>query len=124
MRISDWSSDVCSSDLTVEDLAARLGDEEAGVLVAHRFVEPHRDATDRVHETLEADEVDLDVVVDRNPEVLLDRVDQHLLALSVGAVDPTGRAVGDGAPQVAGDRQARSEEHTSELQPIMRISYA
>src|SRR3546814_21026916 len=30
MRISDWSSDVCSSDLHVDRLLDRMGDEEEG----------------------------------------------------------------------------------------------
>src|SRR3546814_8786112 len=42
MRISDWSSDVCSSDLGVERLlvAADLGDQQADV---------HADARHRLH---------------------------------------------------------------------------
>src|SRR3546814_7204188 len=33
MRISDWSSDVCSSDLAVDGLEADVGDRIAGRLV-------------------------------------------------------------------------------------------
>src|SRR3546814_3568190 len=33
MRISDWSSDVCSSDLTVQDtIAAAIGGRDAGMI--------------------------------------------------------------------------------------------
>src|SRR3546814_1359464 len=82
MRISDWSSDVCSSDLRIPGdaavNAARLGT-----------------AAER-----------------RNIGARPDR------GVDAGAV------LGDG---IAGDgdgRAGRSEEHTSELQSLMRISYA
>src|SRR3546814_1289735 len=97
MRISDWSSDVCSSDLRdgCETHAAR-GDRDDADL--YRPASPRRRAR--------------------------------------GADRPSGgRAALDGRPchrRVAPvDRQARaaidaqrSEEHTSELQSLMRISYA
>src|SRR3546814_5586713 len=35
-----------------------------------------------------------------------------------------GRQLGDGAGRIAADEEVRSEEHTSELQSLMRISYA
>src|SRR3546814_6833779 len=38
--------------------------------------------------------------------------------------DRDAAAVGQGAPAVAGRPGERSEEHTSELQSLMRISYA
>ena len=60
----------------------------------------------RVDEVLEAAEVDLDVVVDRDAEVLADRVDEHLPAPAVGRVDAVVLAgVGDRHPQVAWERQ-------------------
>src|SRR3546814_9346942 len=82
MRISDWSSDVCSSDLRLPrdpeltaDLRHRLAvqkpSDEPQALVHHRTLLPRH---------------------------------RHL---------PTGMPVG-----------RRSEEHTSELQSLMRISYA
>src|SRR3546814_2172014 len=37
MRISDWSSDVCSSDLVAQIVARRSGED-------HRFLRHHRDA--------------------------------------------------------------------------------
>src|SRR3546814_14696367 len=36
MRISDWSSDVCSSDLRVEDLKLRSRDRELRAVDLHR----------------------------------------------------------------------------------------
>src|SRR3546814_3133974 len=99
MRISDWSSDVCSSDLLLrrEDRAQRIR---------------------RVHRSRQGAGY-------AQPAY---RRDRHLCALRLRQFlvdrDPDGgdrRARAQPAPD---DRQARSEEHTSELQSLMRISYA
>src|SRR3546814_7321121 len=96
MRISDWSSDVCSSDLrdeegaradaeTVGERDRNRGDQHRDRRVGQKFGEHHR-------QQIENDERDQ----------------------RAEAVD-------------AGDEQFgrfRSEEHTSELQSLMRISYA
>src|SRR3546814_8899345 len=114
MRISDWSSDVCSSDLAGElflDGAAgrprRLGervDVGAGL---------QRDAGDDADEFLEllvlGDKIgfaiDLD---DRAPGALDGNADQ---ALGGGAAGLLG-----GGGEALGAQPVRSEEHTSELQ--------
>src|SRR3546814_6820507 len=95
MRISDWSSDVCSSDLHA-DIAGRkrqqVGLRSAEIpLCQRRFPAP-------------------------------DRLDQEVFARRQIAIRhrQTGRIVG--IPAVEG--VIRSEEHTSELQSLMRISYA
>src|SRR3546814_6778637 len=92
MRISDWSSDVCSSDLqhAAQQLdvlgKARVGGFEL-LHLAHR-----------VH-------------------------DRGVVAAAELAADFGQRAGGELLGEVHGDL-ARSEEHTSELQSLMRISYA
>src|SRR3546814_4103668 len=98
MRISDWSSDVCSSDLPV----ARQ------VEVAH-YLRPQQAA---------------DVgAVGVGPAGIE-------LAAGRGAADVVAALQRQGleaaSRQVAGSGEAvvRSEEHTSELQSLMRISYA
>src|SRR3546814_2998375 len=99
MRISDWSSDVCSSDLfcTLIPDPARGGE---GVLHGGRepVLRPH-------------------AVVDGN----------HRPAGPVGQM-PTDAVMGvDVADHPAAAMEIdedRSEEHTSELQSLMRISYA
>src|SRR3546814_3444516 len=89
MRISDWSSDVCSSDLVA--LAARQVEHLAEV----DFQEILRDGK-------------------RAPEI-------EPPMPAVGEESPAQAAVGD---VVDAAEIARSEEHTSELQSLMRISYA
>src|SRR3546814_4223318 len=108
MRISDWSSDVCSSDLDRPFLLER----DEGVPAA-----------------------DFDVVKGgfNDRAIVEDRADlpDDLLALLQRR---TGRQFIFDLAVVAVDRrlellrqdheQDRSEEHTSELQSLMRISYA
>src|SRR3546814_10504599 len=101
MRISDWSSDVCSSDL----VAAAL-DEEAGDAAGAEQREGG---------------------VERDMAVGVGRHLRHLDAgLPIGL--EAGRLValvGHQQRRVLGRaRHQRSEEHTSELQSLMRISYA
>src|SRR3546814_9788471 len=106
MRISDWSSDVCSSDL--QDML------DAVLAAIERDRQQH--AVDR----------DISKVRERF-ETLSAREQQVMQLVTVGKLNK----------QVAGDlgisevtvkihRAAvmRSEEHTSELQSLMRISYA
>src|SRR3546814_7869503 len=98
MRISDWSSDVCSSDRHQPQIGERL----------HRLA-------------------------DRGPP---DAETRHQLALgrqafaraAFAADDHRLQPVEDFVGQLASDDGFvfgwRSEEHTSELQSLMRISYA
>src|SRR3546814_9216313 len=83
MRISDWSSDVCSSDL-VDQHHRRQDDGEQ----RDRAVQDCRQAG----------------------------VD--------GLFAPGDEEERDHDPEQRHDHQVRSEEHTSELQSLMRISYA
>ena len=101
-------SDELPGLLTVEHLALRLGhrrDRCACRAPARRTTSGCRPTASTSRS--KPDEVDLDVVVDRDAEVVLDRVDQRLLAVGVGAVDaarclPVPR---DRDPQVAGERE-------------------
>src|SRR3546814_4767630 len=95
MRISDWSSDVCSSDLLPGRDVVLPGGDQAGRHLHLGEVDLHafqRDAA-RLHQL-----------------VLLVHLAQ------VEAVHGRRHARRVGVP--------RSEEHTSELQSLMRISYA
>src|SRR3546814_5984575 len=105
MRISDWSSDVCSSDLHAGE-EQQLGDEQQAVGrlperrdVARADQEPavHRPGQDQQGDDDRADEGEA-------PQRFL------------GEHDPVH--------VFSGEIIGRSEEHTSELQSLMRISYA
>ena len=88
----------------VEDVAAGLL-VEPGVLVTGDVQEADLGAPDGVDDVLEAGEVDLDHVMDRDPEFLRDRGGEHVGAVAVRRVDAVlGAPAGDGHPQVA--RQA------------------
>src|SRR3546814_9985142 len=115
MRISDWSSDVCSSDLAgdqavavarvgfVARIVARNADEDGGAVAAH---------------------------LDRRaagPDVLVVVFEPRNVQIVAEAAARQARDRAADADQVA-DRRAgrhdRSEEHTSELQSLMRNSYS
>src|SRR3546814_3748731 len=106
MRISDWSSDVCSSDLNLRH------HRPAGRRVEDRH--GHRDEGRRQQEVV------------RGPRDAADAEGSRLLPprrpAAVRAA-PTGREEG-GLTRAPGRAEARAEEHTSELQSLMRISYA
>src|SRR3546814_9780099 len=113
MRISDWSSDVCSSDLlgAVGELARAREpriERVEGPRSADRF--------QRVGEG-EAAPAGRDLVTDDFPQIGAAAVGA---ALRVGVA---GRAFLEHVRTVRGVG-GRSEEHTSELQSLMRISYA
>src|SRR3546814_8790212 len=113
MRISDWSSDVCSSDLlldlveqqhAVRMLVDGIGEQPALVEadVARRRADEARDR--------------MPLHVLRHVEAgQLDAERQRELARHLGLAD-AGRA----GEQVAADRLLRSDEHTSELKTLMR----
>src|SRR3546814_9748864 len=104
MRISDWSSDVCSSDL-IED--RRYEDQSDSDMP---FVDPIAEKKDRRAER----HTDRGRGQHMAPVDAAETVGQ--IAAKPGADDPRD-ANGDAEHQ-------RSEEHTSELQSLMRISYA
>src|SRR3546814_10256036 len=137
MRISDWSSDVCSSDLDPALLGLRVA---AGgrAFFEHRAV-GGLEAAINFREFLIVFGLDAEmlnalcgVVARRNGEIHA-RIVEHplgIVVLSYGGLDiEQGGIEGDGAVDVFDanvhvQTLHRSEEHTSELQSLMRISYA
>src|SRR3546814_10701440 len=105
MRISDWSSDVCSSDLD------RAGEPALAVVgLIHLEVDADRRAV------VLADPVDLlrrgaALVFGHGARIEDRQADALLVQLVIDVVVEIGA-------------EQRSEEHTSELQSLMRISYA
>src|SRR3546814_6607188 len=107
MRISDWSSDVCSSDLHrhrgQQDHAAKPGVSEALYPESNADQEGDR-KNDRASRAGADGDSRLARRVGRGGEQYLEGEERH------------------GEGENGDDR--RSEEHTSELKSLMRISYA
>src|SRR3546814_5828151 len=140
MRISDWSSDVCSSDLTLNRDILPTGSELPKLPIGSELPKPPTPgAARRGEEASRRHEI--------QPAARLSRRLPGALAggdgigagrcgerAGGGPVGPGARGPARGDPARArrpvggGVRGAaallRSEEHTSELQSLMRISYA
>src|SRR3546814_1504706 len=101
MRISDWSSDVCSSDLCqLQIFVLRDGGVVLeGLRVAFLHQKGLADAVGRLREG-------------------------HFLAARRGDEHAGGDDVEAAGLQPRDEGAERSEAHTSELQSLMRISYA
>src|SRR3546814_6250200 len=113
MRISDWSSDVCSSDLIDLSLKRRKDAIERDVAVD--LGEVHAGLREEVMGGEEAGDVDFGR--HRMAGEIVGQIDRE------NAVRPAVDGV-DGILRDTVDQRDRSEEHTSELQSLMRISYA
>src|SRR3546814_1377452 len=124
MRISDWSADGCSSDLGLQAF------EKVGLVEVYADVKPGVDpavagrALDRQIEKLLKEGPTADEV----RRVATGQVASRIAGLEkVGGFGGKAVALAEGAIY-ANDpefyKRQRSEEHTSELQSLMRISYA
>src|SRR3546814_1544216 len=115
MRISDWSSDVCSSDLARQ---ARENERLLADFVLDRASLRRDRANELLGEDALATHKDLATYV------------EDALAYHGGVLQPhvDGGQVVSLSPNLATRLRvgagSRSEEHTSELQSLMRISYA
>src|SRR3546814_3394984 len=98
MRISDWSSDVCSSDLL---------DDAAETLLIGVARDPHS-----------GEQVEGEIVNPANQHAALGREQRHHPG-EAGEIHRRLRPFG-----IPPAEDERSEEHTSELQSLMRNSYA
>src|SRR3546814_2127191 len=106
MRISDWSSDVCSSDL--DDIAARIGGEEFAVLLPECDTDAAYGFAERLRAAVAA-------------ETFTPGGESQRITISIGIAELSSAHDSRAGLMAAADR---SEEHTSELQSLMRISYA
>src|SRR3546814_1774402 len=137
MRISDWSSDVCSSDL----LGQRIG--KAVAKVQARFVAALAEIEKRLSRQfamIERHRFDRDAGAAKEGFGLAHpfgtelAFDDHRQLDIAGDADAAGIGIMDGLCEgrrfgfAIEDRDqgrgVRSEEHTPELQSLMRISYA
>src|SRR3546814_8137800 len=137
MRISDWSSDVCSSDLLVARSQAdaaedgRRGDADPGVReiggeqrdagAGHRGV---HDVERQWRAARIAPQPEAQQGAARTNHPADDQDRRRSLRARGGSL--CARRSGAGVPPPGAELwlHARSEEHTSELQSLMRISYA
>src|SRR3546814_4949568 len=139
MRISDWSSDVCSSDLVAVDgdriVAVGRGEQTGareidadGALVTPGFVDIHAHYDGQAtwdHQLAPSSWQGVTTVVMGNCGVGFAPVrpadHNRLIELMEGVEDIPGAALHEG---LSWEWQSfgRSEEHTSELQSLMRIS--
>src|SRR3546814_2795936 len=127
MRISDWSSDVCSSDLAdlerarqdilyaqadTQNVRRRMEKEiqDARAYAATGFARDILSIADNLGRALAA-----------IPEEL--REDEKVKGIVIG-VEATGKELESVFRKHGIEKVERSEEHTSELQSLMRISYA
>src|SRR3546814_7571410 len=134
MRISDWSSDVCSSDLREAEVGYILRDGRAKIL----FVPTSFRGFDYVNmaRALQAGLPDLATIVtvrgeaegclgyeellaSNAPDVASGHPDPNAVKLLLYTSGTTSHPKG-----VLHSHNSRSAEHPSELQSLMRISYA
>src|SRR3546814_3411814 len=106
MRISDWSSDVCSSDLPADQQAV-LTEKAKEIMTgwAFPFARHVRNLVDGIGR-------------DCREVSLAENARLAAGANAIGVPEAEIEALLDS------DDELRSEEHTSELQSLMRISYA
>src|SRR3546814_4887923 len=116
MRISDWSSDVCSSDLVVERLEpGEIAEWITAAIDLHAQL-----ALAMLRQCLEARH---QAEIIENPQ----RRRMHGIATKIAqevAVLFEHQGLDAGACEQQAQNHPRSEEHTSELQSLMRNSYA
>src|SRR3546814_9848053 len=143
MRISDWSSYVCSSDLQPE--GERLERFRALVIsrraIAHHRVGPHlalvgeRDREDIVAAAIRTERVGAEGRLSAGPAAAAGQPDRGEVVQRPGHQAAPHRAEVRERCGISHGRTSfrvsifeslvwRSEEHTSELQSLMRISYA
>src|SRR3546814_5182682 len=139
MRISDWSSDVCSSDL-LDKLDWRA------IATPPWFIPDTTDLLSQLqafrsrheHFAIVVDEygemLGIVTLEDILEEIVGDISDEHDIEIEGVQLQRDGSLIVDGKVTLRDlnrrfewrlpDEEARSEEHTSELQSLMRISYA
>src|SRR3546814_5074985 len=110
MRISDWSSDVCSSDLLIAEFVVQFR-------AIARALDIDRESLSKRSRRLQYDHAVgkqkglVHIIGDKDDGLALLRANTLDLRLQLRPGQRIER------------RQRRSEEHTSELQSLIRISY-
>src|SRR3546814_8148834 len=128
MRISDWSSNVCSSDLIVrKPISSRTPVDSSSICAfararasRERYVQPSDGSTDGLAR-------DRALITDTIGSIPAERdePDRHHPPVSRAERNFAIRSATRRWRRIRRSRtSSRSEEHTSELQSLMRISYA
>src|SRR3546814_3720659 len=124
MRMSDWSSDVCSSDLV--KVATEALDQLQPTAASHsRVMVLEVMGRDAGHIAIAAG------IAGGADAILIPELPYSIagIATKIEQLKQTGRnfalvVVAEAVRTEDGEAVRRSEEHTSELQSLMRISYA
>src|SRR3546814_7056185 len=127
MRISDWSSDVCSSDLIIQ-LPSDFSETKAVPAVPPKYV------LDCLRLLVGPSDINNPMAVQRFRLAALQFLNRLVILVDEHSVEPIPSRPADlvadlclqelGMDDLSGQFPARSEEQTSELQSLMRISYA
>src|SRR3546814_4583646 len=123
MRISDWSSDVCSSDLLVFALAVFDGFQHTLTVWLARYINiylwlPVANIFGTIIGKIQEKMLEMDLSqIAQNGDTFFTQADTgYLIFMIIGIVGYFT------VPSVANYIVHRSEEHTSELQSLMRTS--
>src|SRR3546814_1128853 len=119
MRISDWSSDVCSSDLRARALAKRLDNAPLAIVDKRRERAGESEVMNIIGDVSGRFCILIDDIVD-SAGTLCNAAAALKAAGAEGVVAYCTHGVLSGGAVA----RVRSDEHTSELQSLMRISYA
>src|SRR3546814_3282519 len=117
MRISDWSSDVCSSDLDVRLIQPGASKDQVRLKLGNPHFSEGLFAVDQWNYILGLPSATGSGLLSCQYQVQFDK--QHKVKATYWNTDECSAAAA--APD---DVAARSEEHTYELQSLMRIPYA
>src|SRR3546814_9762582 len=121
MRISDWSSDVCSSDLHkwLKEVQTLKNNPDSKLLLKKGFA------------IGELEQLGMEYASSKGQETDVTKIFNDIFSRAISQQNETKST--DGAEKTQGNIEydelkanytLRSEEHTSELQSLMRISYA
>src|SRR3546814_4390264 len=114
MRISDWSSDVCSSDLPSKETLSLLSSSRSSALAPN--IPPCSSSALPLYCA--------DRPTRRSKPKACEKAARSIVLVKRSLVISSSDQKGLTCPTVTDSGPGRSEEHTSELQSLMRISYA